>query len=118
MIFSRVLACAAVAALAGCATSSYMGDNYPSQSFVKYTDPVSALNFKVSDRPAESKLLMTQGDSETAMLLISGQLGVPPIPMYEEAAVRWLAQTGRDCEVTRSVLIIQSQYEIIYDCKT
>ena len=41
---------------------------------------------------------------------------VSPVPLYEQAAVKFLASQGRKCTVTRSFEIVMSELEIQYNC--
>ncbi len=59
---------------------------------------------------------MMLGTGSTMGMLVVGKNGVPPIPLYEAAAVKFLASQGRTCTVTRSFEIIMSEIEVDYAC--
>jgi hypothetical protein len=72
--------------------------------------------YTIRDKPVESRLKMLMGLGGTAALLVGGRNAVPPMPLWEEAAISWLATTGRTCTVARSFEIIMGEVEIQYTC--
>lgn len=102
--------------LSGCAASNYAHQNFDMMDNAKFVDPDTKQEYYIRDKPAESRMKMMLGAGSTMGMLVVGKNGVPPIPLYEAAAVKFLASIGRTCSVTRSFEIIMSEIEIQYTC--
>lgn len=112
-----VLTFAALLILSGCAASNYAHKNFDSEPNQKFVDPDTKQEYYIRDKPNESRMKMMLGAGSSVGMLVGGRNSVPPAPLYEQAAVKFLATQGRTCSVTRSFEIVMSELEIQYDCK-
>lgn len=116
-MLSRIVVSATLAfALCGCAASNYAHQNFDMMENQKFIDPDTKQEYYIRDKPAETRLKVMLGAGSSVGMLFGGQNSVPPIPLYEAAAVKFLASQGRTCTVTRSFEIIMSEIEIGYAC--
>ena len=117
------LAAAAVLACAGCATVSYVTQEYGSalkdgQVMVRGTDA-----FDVWVHKTKPKLMVVVSLSRAAGmgmaqgLTLGGVQAGAPEPDFEAAAVQWFADQGKPhCKVGRGRRIDAIYYEFDYDC--
>lgn len=106
----------ALTMLGGCAASNYAHQNFDMAANQKFVDPDTRQEYYIRDKPSEGRLKMMLGAGSTMGMLVVGKNGVPPAPLYEAAAVKFLAGQGRNCTVTRSFEIVMSELEIQYAC--
>jgi hypothetical protein len=103
-------------ALSGCAASNYAHQNFDTVANQKFVDPNTKQEYYIRDKPAEGRMKMMLGAGSSVGMLFGGQNSVPPTPLYEAAAVKFLASQGRTCTVSRSFEIVMSELEIQYSC--
>lgn len=116
-IAMRIAAIAAVTlALAGCSGMKYAMDNYSGVPVVNYHDDVSGNDFRVFDKPAENRMMITLSIGGALLQGTMGSAGTTPEPIYENAAIGWLRSKGRYCTATKTFLVVEPQYEVDYDC--
>lgn len=106
----------AALALGGCAASNYAHQNFDMAANQAFVDPETKQEFYIRDKPAEGRMKMMLGAGSSMGMLIVGRNGVPPKPLYDAAAVRFLAEQGRACTVTNSFEIVMSEIEVQYTC--
>lgn len=103
--------------LVGCsAANNYAHDNFDMVDKAKFVDPDTSQEYYIQDKPAEGRMKMMLGAGTTMGMLVTGRNAVPPLPLYEAAAVRFLARYGRTCSATRSFEIVMSEVEVQYSC--
>jgi hypothetical protein len=126
-------------ALSGCQGRQYAMDEYnkvPVQSFVvepadgkpRFTSDGKggqidrARTYRIFDKPAEFKLMITPSLGEAAgsgflrgLTFGAADMG-EPVVAYRDAAEKYLASTGRSCSARDIVLIVRPQYEVRYEC--
>ncbi|MFA5897909.1 MAG: hypothetical protein WC829_02230 [Hyphomicrobium sp.] len=111
------LACTlAIVLLTGCAASNYAHQNFDETPAVTFVDPDTKQGYSIRNKPSENRMKMLLDLGGSMALLVAGKNAVPPIPLYEAAAMKFLAQAGRACTVTRSFEIIPSEVEVTYTC--
>ncbi|MBB4375624.1 hypothetical protein [Bradyrhizobium sp. SBR1B] len=108
-------------ALAGCASVNYIVNEYqgvPVQE-VKMSDDT----YRVFDKPAQSKMMVTSSLSSAAGqgfargLTFGAAPTDPPKPLFEAAALQYLSENGRpSCRVIDAYLLARPQWEVKYDC--
>lgn len=121
---SRMLATLLLATgLSGCAGVNYIVENYSNIEVREVTMPDDT--YRVFDKPNESRMMVTSSLSSAAGqglgkgLLLNAIDTTPPGPLFEAAANRYLAETGRpECEASSVVLLVQPQFEVKYRCAT
>ncbi len=111
-------------ALAGCGGMSYAMQEYSGidpQPFAIDGEDV----YRVFDKPSQNKLMITPS-VQRAMAAGAAQgftfgavdtmdaLG--PKPVFERAALGYLASTGRQCRIIDGALVVRPQWEFKYDC--
>ncbi|MBR2534653.1 MAG: hypothetical protein IKE66_01135 [Hyphomicrobium sp.] len=115
--FKQVLAPLSMSLLlgtAGCASVSYITQNYSTVSPVSVA--TSYDTFNVFDVPASNKLMV---NSSIGAAFVSGatfNVAATPKPMFQEAAERFLIQTGRQCRIVDGYALATMQWEFRYDC--
>jgi hypothetical protein len=107
--------------LGGCATISYVMQEYhdvPVQE-VRMSDDT----YRIFDKPAASKLMVTSSLSSAAgQGFVKGLTfgAVPtdaPKPLFEAASLQFLSENGRPgCRIVDAYLLAQPQWEVKYDC--
>lgn len=102
--------------LGACTANTYAHKNFDVVDAVTYRDADLKMDFSIRDKPTESRLKMLLGLGGSVNLLLWGGNAVPPLPLYEQAAIRFLATQGRTCTVVRSFEIIKSEVEVDYNC--
>lgn len=113
----QIVATACVALLlSGCSADNYARESFGTVKPVKYVDADTRQGFFVFDKPSESRMKMMLDGATTGSMLLAGRNAVPPMPIYEAAGMRYLAQFGRHCTVTRSFEIVMSEVELQYVC--
>jgi hypothetical protein len=99
----------------------YARENYRDVQLVEIA--TSHDTFRVFDKPAENRLMITSslamaaGAGAVGGLLLNPTAGATPQPVFREAVDKFLASTGRSCVVTESALLIQPQWEFRYTCQ-
>ncbi|UPT53393.1 hypothetical protein [Synechococcus phage Ssp-JY39] len=118
-----VAAIAACALMSGCAGANYAMEHYsgvPIQQF----KASSGATYRIFDKPAENRLMITSsiGDALGSGAVQGMTLGaVRPTSaavVFRDAAEEYLASTGRKCTTRDTTLVIDSQYEVRYECAT
>lgn len=118
-------ALAAASMLCGCASASYVMDEYSSVEAKPFAMEGKKDFYRVFDKPAENKLMITPSIGRAAAAgFISGATfgGVAAEdnlgrkPEYEAATMAYLRSTGRDCRILDGYVVIKSQWEFKYDC--
>lgn len=104
--------------LAGCSAANYAMSTYDGINPVDFRDPATGESWRVFDKPNENRMMITKGLGAATASALFGAFGNSPAILYEQAAVNWLARYGRTCQVTRSFLVIEPQYEVQYDCSS
>lgn len=78
-------------------------------------------NWRVFDKPAENRLMITTSLGRAAELgITNGPLfgnGDFPKSQYQDAAAGWLAGTGRQCTITDGYVLARPQWEFKYSCR-
>lgn len=110
MRIREIIAMAAAVSLGGCGAVNTMASEYgeaPAAS-VRISDE----SYHVFDKPAEGRMLVTAGSSG-----VFSRGNTPPQAAFEAAALQFLVESGRGvCRVVESSELIQSQYQVKYDC--
>lgn len=107
------------AALGGCSSFSYLGETYGAMQAQMVT--TKADTWRVFDRTAESKILVQRNPDNAAQGVV-GSLGLKPAnaampqPDYQEAALAFLAQSGRSCRIKDGYLVVAPSWEFSYEC--
>lgn len=107
-------------ALGGCASTNYIMEEYHGITVVEVKMPDDT--YRIFDKPAQSKLMATSSlGSAFGQGLVAGvtagTAGGPPKPLYEAAALQFLAENGRPgCRVVDAYLLARPQWEVKYDC--
>jgi hypothetical protein len=108
-------------ALGGCGGLSYAAQEYTGVEVLTVQMPDD--NYRVFDKPAENKMMVTSSVGSALAqgagqgLLLNAIDNTPPKPLFEAAAIAFLAQSGRSsCRIIDAYLIVKPQYEIKYDC--
>ena len=105
---------AGVALISGCASVSYITQNYSSVSPVSVATGYDTFN--VFDLPASNKLMV---NSSVGAAFVSGatfNVAATPKPVFQEAGERFLAQSGRQCRIVDGYALATMQWEFRYDC--
>lgn len=109
------------AALGGCASVNYIVNEYQGVSVqeVKMSDDT----YRVFDKPAQNKMMVTSSLSSAAGqgfargLTFGAVPTDPPKPLFEAAALQFLSENGRTgCRVIDAYLLARPQWEVKYDC--
>lgn len=110
-------------ALAGCSSGAqYAMREYSGVSAVPFTVEDDDV-YRVFDKPAESRLMITPSIAKAAAMGAVGgaTMGIADVsgikPTYERAAVAYLASTGRHCRIVDGYLVQRPQWEFKYDCR-
>ncbi len=121
-MFIKAIAYASAAIImGGCASVSYIVDNYsgvPIQEVETSYD-----TFRVFDKPAENRMMITtsiasaSGQGIVGGLMLNPAGGATPLPIFREAVEKYLAQSGRACQVKDGALIAVPQWEFRYTCE-
>jgi len=105
----------------GCASVSYITQEYSGIEVQTVQMPDD--NYRVFDKPTASKMMVTSSLSSAMAqgfgqgLLLNAIDNTPPKPLFEQAAVAYLAQSGRpSCRIVDAYLLAKPQYEVKYDC--
>jgi hypothetical protein len=108
-------------ALGGCAGVSYIMQEY--SGIERQTVQMPDDNYWVFDKPAANKMMVTSSPGAAAAqgfgsgLLLNAVDNTPPKPLFEAAAITFLAQSGRaSCRIVDAYLLVKPQYEVKYDC--
>lgn len=108
------------ALLFGCAGVTYAIDNYSGVKVISYTSPAQSTSYRIFDKPGENRLMIT---SSLANAMGQGALKgltlmntTPPEILFEQAAIEFLASTGRTCIAKRTFLVVDPQFEVQYEC--
>lgn len=112
----RFVAIAVALVLSGCTANSYAHKNFDKVEPVVYRHVATNNEYVIHDKPAENRMKMLMGIGGTMGLLLAGNNAVPPMPLWEDAAVAYLASVGRQCAITRSFEIIKGEVEVQYTC--
>ena len=113
-----------VLALGGCAGVNYVVHEY-SGIEPKSFDVAGEDTYRVFDRPDVNKLMITpslnkaMGAGALQGLTFGGvdaMDSIGPKPMFEHAALAYLASTGRQCRIIDGYLVVRPQWEFKYDC--
>jgi hypothetical protein len=114
-------AAAAFALLSGCATMTYIVDNYRGIELREVATEDDT--YRVFDRPDAGMMMVTSSVGAAAAQGIGRGLTfgaadtTPAKPLFQRAAERFLAETERaHCRITDGYLLISPQYEFKYDC--
>lgn len=112
-------------ALTGCGG----GVQYAMQEYtgveVKPWDVPGEDTYRVFDKPAANKLMITpsigkaMGAGAAQGLTFGGADAmdmIGPKPMFEKAALGYLANTGRTCRIVDGYIVARPQWEFKYDC--
>lgn len=116
----RLIALAISLALTGCASFSYIAESYGNISLVEVTTRYDT--FRVFDKPAEGKLMITSSLSSAMAsgfaggLLLNPTATQTPKPIFQEGAEQFLAQSGRSCRIIDGYLLVNPQWEFRYEC--
>lgn len=73
-------------------------------------------SFRVFDKPTEGRLMITPTVGNSALQGLTFGGAAKAQNTYKQAAVAYLGATGRKCEVTEMMLIVQPQWETFYKC--
>lgn len=112
----RFVALSTLLLLAGCSAANYAMSTYDGINPVDFRDPATGESWRVFDKPGENRMMITKGLGAATASALFGAFGNSPAILYEQAAIRWLSQYGRQCRVLRSFLVVEPQYEVQYDC--
>ena len=108
------------ASLAGCASISYITQHYRGIPPVEIATAHDT--FRVFDKPGDGRIMVTAslaaaaGQGFVGGLMLNPAVAASPKPVYQEAAVRYLAATGRQCRISDGYLLIEPQWEFRYSC--
>ncbi|MBZ9699533.1 MULTISPECIES: hypothetical protein [unclassified Mesorhizobium] len=95
-------------------------DNYTNVKVVSFTSPSQKTGYRIFDKPAENRLMITSSIGNAmgqgALKGLTLMDTTPPEILFEQAAVEYLASTGRTCVSKKAFLIVQPQFEVQYDC--
>src|SRR5689334_20945484 len=101
----RLLSLIAAAMLGGCSGGA---QHYAAETFVAFVDEPQGRAFKISDHPAEHKLMVV---FDTAAAGAAGPVGEG---QYVQAAQHWLRAQGRTCILSAASPLKGTQYELSY----
>jgi hypothetical protein len=118
----RALVTVGALLVGGCAGMSYAVSEYQGISPVPF-DVAGDDTYRVFDKPASNKLMITPSIGRAMAMgagrgitLMAADTSVPK-PLYERAALGYLASTGRtNCRIVDGYLVIDPQWEFKYDC--
>lgn len=118
--FAAVVACAL--ALAGCGAGiQYIMEEYKGTE-AKTFEVEGEDIYRVFDKPASNKLMITPslGTALAAGAASGATFGAAhidgPKPIFERAALGYLASTGRTCRIIDGYILARPQWEFKYDC--
>lgn len=118
--FAAVMACGLM--LGGCGAGvQYVVDNYRGVELKTFEVPDED-TYRVFDKPAENRLMITPSlGTAAAYGAVSGAtFGAAnvdgPKPIFERAALGYLASTGRTCRMLDGYIVARPQWEFKYDC--
>lgn len=116
--------CTIAIMLGGCAGISYVVENYAGIEKHEVIVPGDD-EYRVFDKPQQGKMMVTSslgsaaGQGAVKGLTLGAMDGAPPKPRFQKAAETYLASTGRaSCRVTDGYLLVQPQWEFVYDCSS
>jgi len=106
--------------LGGCSGSNYLSENYAKTraSVISTTHDT----WWVSDRPDRGKILVERNPASAAAqgviggLLFNPTVAAAPKPLYQEAAEKFLVESGRSCSIKDGYLVIEPSWEFSYEC--
>lgn len=103
-----------LAGLCACAGHDYALENYKAAPRAEVTTRHD--RFGVWDnRPAGKLLVQVQRGGDTG-LIWNPNVSSYPRPHFQEAAERYLADTGRRCAISDSAMILEQRWEFSYRC--
>ncbi len=107
--------------LGGCASVNYIMNEYQGISAQEVKMPDDT--YRIFDKPAASKLMVTSSLSSAAGqgfvrgLTLGAVQTDSPKPLFEAAALQFLTENGRpSCRVIDAYLLVRPQWEVKYDC--
>jgi uncharacterized protein YceK len=110
MRIREIIAMTAAVSLGGCGAVNTMASEYGDVPVASVR--ISGQSYHVLDKPADGKMLVTAG---TSGVLSRGD--TPQQAAYEAAGLQYLVESGRGvCRVVEASELIQSQYQVSYDC--
>jgi hypothetical protein len=107
--------------VSGCANVSYVMDHYRGVDIQQVETRYDT--FRVFDKPSDGRLMITSSLSTAFGQGIAGGLSMnltvaaAPKPVYQEAAEKFLYERGRDCRIQDGYLVLQAQWEFLYECR-
>ena len=100
--------------LAGCSGMNYAMEHYQD------VDPkpinYNGQGFRRFDKPEEGRLMITPTVGQSAMQGLTFGGAATAQNTYRQAALAYLSATGRTCETTEMMLVVQPQWEAFYKC--
>jgi hypothetical protein len=108
--------------LTGCAGAQYAMQNYSGIDPISWASPTTRKSYRIFDKPAEKRLMITLSIGGAAAQgagsgftwgLVDTRT---PEAVYQDAAIEWLATTGRKCKAEHTSLVLEPQYEVRYVC--
>jgi hypothetical protein len=100
--------------LAGCSGMNYAMEHYNEvdPQPITYKDQ----SFRIFDKPTEGRLMITPTVGNSALQGLTFGGAATAQNTYKQAAAAYLGATGRTCEVTEMMLVVQPQWETFYKC--
>lgn len=103
-------------ALSACTANQYAHKAFGDAPVEKFKDEATDLTYFIWDKPGEQRLKISMSLGGTLNMVMWGRNAVPPMPVFESAAVAFLATSDRACTITRSFEIIMGEVEMSYAC--
>lgn len=106
--------------LAGCTKEiNYVMTEYGKTDVIDYIEPASQEKFRIFYNAGSSKMMITPGMGRLVQKGVTfGAAQLPPEQVYANVATSWLKSQGRICSPTNTVLVIENQYEVSFQCKS
>lgn len=106
--------------LTGCAGYGYALKHYSDVPLVKHETADGT--YRIFDKPHANRMMITPtiGSSIGGGLARGLTLGAVdasgPKPIFQDAALSYLAKTGRDCRILDGYVVVDPQWEFTYEC--
>ena len=104
----------AVLLLSGCSGLNYAMENY--QSVKPITFNYAEQQFRIFDKPTEGRLMITPSIGGAMASGATFGLAGTAQNTFKSAALAYLSSTGRNCNASEMMLVVEPQWETFYTC--
>lgn len=99
----------------GCTGLDYYAENYEGYELQELK--INGSDFIITDNTEDERLAIGPGRAAGFTQGLTFGLAKTPEAIYKEAAISYLASTGRKCTVSNPLLILEPLHEVMYSCQ-